>query len=167
MAGSSRSFTAIRKGAGLFCGSFLRKGQMFAQVGRSHGKVDVTLPGKGNSSSHGARQVHLIITMIKWIQTSGLPINDFLSLWAKSKPERAKKWWQGSRKGVGMAISNARLITSGGRAPLVRLIHTWTSFASKTSLRQTGVGRTCRLISPCGPPCGHDCVKSFRSSYTG
>ena len=32
-------------------------------------KVDVRLPGKGNSSSHGARPVHLIITMIKWIRT--------------------------------------------------------------------------------------------------
>jgi len=27
------------------------------------------LPGKGNSNSHGARPVHLIITMIKWIRT--------------------------------------------------------------------------------------------------
>jgi len=27
------------------------------------GKVDVRLPGKGNSNSHGARPVHLIITM--------------------------------------------------------------------------------------------------------
>ena len=29
-------------------------------------KVDVRLPGKGNSNSHGARPVHPIITMIKW-----------------------------------------------------------------------------------------------------
>ena len=35
-------------------------------------KVDVRLPGKGNSNSHGARPVHLIITMIKWIRTSRL-----------------------------------------------------------------------------------------------
>ena len=33
-------------------------------------KVDVRLPGKENSNSHGARAVHLIITMIKWIRTS-------------------------------------------------------------------------------------------------
>jgi len=33
-------------------------------------KVDVRLPGNGNSNSHGARPVHLIITMIKWIRTS-------------------------------------------------------------------------------------------------
>ena len=37
-------------------------------------KVDVRLPGKGNSNSHGARPVHLIITMIKWIRTSRLSI---------------------------------------------------------------------------------------------
>ena len=37
-------------------------------------KVDVRLPGKGNSNSHGARPVHLIITMIKWIRTSRLLI---------------------------------------------------------------------------------------------
>ena len=29
-----------------------------------HRKVDVRLPGKGSSSSHGARPVHLIITMM-------------------------------------------------------------------------------------------------------
>jgi len=29
-----RSFAAIRKDAGLFCGSFLRKGEVFAYVGR-------------------------------------------------------------------------------------------------------------------------------------
>ena len=38
------------------------------------GKVDVRLPGKGNSNTHGARPVHLIISMIKWIRTSRLSI---------------------------------------------------------------------------------------------
>ena len=38
-------------------------------------KVDVRLPGKGNSNSHGARPVHLIITMIKWIRTSRFSIS--------------------------------------------------------------------------------------------
>ena len=33
-------------------------------------KVDVRLPGKGNSNSHGARPVHLIITMLRWIRTN-------------------------------------------------------------------------------------------------
>jgi len=37
-------------------------------------RVDVRLPGKGNLNSHGARPVHLIITMIKWIRTSRLSI---------------------------------------------------------------------------------------------
>jgi len=39
-------------------------------------KVDVRLPGKGNSNSHGARPVHLIITMIKWFRTSRLSIKE-------------------------------------------------------------------------------------------
>jgi len=42
-------------------------------------KVDGRLPGKGNSNSHGARPVHLIITMIKWIRTSRLSIKNSLS----------------------------------------------------------------------------------------
>jgi len=42
-------------------------------------KVDVRIPGKGNSNSHGARPVHLIITMRKWIRTSRLLINNFLA----------------------------------------------------------------------------------------
>ena len=43
-------------------------------------KVDIRLPGKGNSNSHGARPVHLIITTIKWIRTSRLSIKNSLSL---------------------------------------------------------------------------------------
>ena len=43
-------------------------------------KVDVRLHGKGNSNSHGARPVHLIIKMIKWIRTSRLSIKNSLSL---------------------------------------------------------------------------------------
>jgi len=42
-------------------------------------KVDVRLPGKGNSNSHGARPVHLTITIIKWIRTSRLSIKNSLS----------------------------------------------------------------------------------------
>jgi len=38
-------------------------------------KVDVRLPGKGNSNSRGARPDHLIITMIQWIRTSSLSIS--------------------------------------------------------------------------------------------
>jgi len=43
-------------------------------------KVDVTLPGKGNSNSHGARPVHQMISMIKLIQTSRLSIHNSLSV---------------------------------------------------------------------------------------
>ena len=50
-------------------------------VGGRPRKVDVRLPGKGNSNSHGTRPVHLIITMIKWIRTSGLSIKNSLSGW--------------------------------------------------------------------------------------
>ena len=38
--------------------------------------VDVRLPGKGNSNSHGARPGHLIITMIKRVRTSRLSIKN-------------------------------------------------------------------------------------------
>jgi len=41
--------------------------------------VDVGLPGKGNSNSNGARPVHQIISMIKWIRTSRLSIKNSLS----------------------------------------------------------------------------------------
>ena len=42
-------------------------------------QVDVRLPGKGNSNSHGARPVHQIISMIKWIRTSRLSIKNSVS----------------------------------------------------------------------------------------
>jgi len=42
-------------------------------------QIDVRLPGKGNSNFHGARPVHLIITMIKWIRTSRFSIKKSLS----------------------------------------------------------------------------------------
>ena len=42
-------------------------------------KVNKRLPKKRNSNFHGARPVHLIITMIKWIRTSRLSMKNFLS----------------------------------------------------------------------------------------
>ena len=42
-------------------------------------KVDIRLPGKGDSNSHGARPVHQIISMIKWIRTSRLTMKKSLS----------------------------------------------------------------------------------------
>ena len=51
----------------------------------------VRLPGKGNSNSHGARPVHLNITMVKWIRTRRLPIKKFLSTGPPRGPCRARK----------------------------------------------------------------------------
>ena len=42
-------------------------------------KVDVRLPGKGDSNSYGARPVHLFASMIKWIRTSRVSIESSLS----------------------------------------------------------------------------------------
>ena len=47
-------------------------------------KVDVRLPGKRNSNSHGARPVHLI----KWIRTSRLAINKSLRGCGAAAPRR-------------------------------------------------------------------------------
>ena len=44
-------------------------------------KVDVKLPGKGKSNSHGARPVHVIITMMEWIRTSRLSKKSSVSLY--------------------------------------------------------------------------------------
>ena len=46
------------------------------------------LPGKGNSNSHGARPVHLIITMIRWIRTSRLSKKNALSTSARTSRAR-------------------------------------------------------------------------------
>ena len=54
-----------------------------ANLGVASRKVDVKLPGKVNSNSHGARPVHLIITMMKLIRTSRLSIKNSLSLWCR------------------------------------------------------------------------------------
>ena len=47
---------------------------------KSTRKVEVRPPRKGNSDPHGARPVHLIITMIKWIRTGRLSIKNSLSI---------------------------------------------------------------------------------------
>jgi hypothetical protein len=63
---------------GVFAG---RKGLQLETklAGYLEGSVDLGLPAKGHSNSHGVRQVHQIISMIKWIQTSKLSIEN--SLW--------------------------------------------------------------------------------------
>ena len=60
-------------------------------------KVDVRLPGKGNANSHGARPVHLIITMIKWFRTSRLSIKNSLS--SKSSPSAEERMAEGQTTG--------------------------------------------------------------------
>ena len=57
------------------CVSLLRS----RDISRATGKVNGRLPGKGNSSSHGASPVHLIITITKWIRTRRLLIKNSLS----------------------------------------------------------------------------------------
>ena len=49
-------------------------------------KVDVRLPGKGNSNSHGARPVHQIISMTAWLRTSELSIHNSLSTSREGAP---------------------------------------------------------------------------------
>ena len=46
------------------------------EVSSDSGNIDIRLPGKGNSDSHRARPVHLIISMIMWIRTSRLSIKN-------------------------------------------------------------------------------------------
>ena len=52
-----------------------RAGAEGAQLSRN---VDMRLPRKGSSSSHGARPVHQIISMVKQILTSRLSIKKSL-----------------------------------------------------------------------------------------
>ena len=55
------------------------------------GKVNTRPPGKGNSNCHGARPVHLIITMIQWIRTSSLSIKK--SLWQVVVRLTVHRYW--------------------------------------------------------------------------
>jgi len=47
------------------------------------------MSGKGHSDSPGARPVHLIITVIKWIRTSRLSIKNSLSAGRAEERDRA------------------------------------------------------------------------------
>ena len=60
---------------------------------RTPRKVDVRLPGKGSSNSHGARPVHQIITMIKWIQTSRLSIKNSLCRTPRAQMQDTFRNW--------------------------------------------------------------------------
>ena len=49
-------------------------------------------PGKGNSNSHGARPVHLTITMIKWIRTNRLTIKNSPSIRFRAKRVQLRRF---------------------------------------------------------------------------
>ena len=48
-------------------------------------KVDIRLPAKGNANPHGARPVHLVVTMMKWFRTSALLIKNSLATGQKKR----------------------------------------------------------------------------------
>ena len=67
----------------------IRKGRAGVRAQAMPRKVDVRLPGKGKSNSHGARPVHLIITLKKWIRTNRLSITSSLCTLAERHPQGA------------------------------------------------------------------------------
>ena len=72
-------------------------------------KVDVRLPGNGNSNSHGARPVHLIITRITWIRTSRLSIRTLSAMRALRQRRSEAVWgW-----GLGFTVWGAEFRVDG------------------------------------------------------
>ena len=73
-----------------------------------HRKVDVWLPGKGNSNPHGARPIHQIITMMKWSWASRLSINKSRSTLRRCSRSSRRGWVFGVRgeelKAVGKGL---------------------------------------------------------------
>ena len=88
-------------------------------------KVDVRLPGKWNSKSHGKRPVHLIITMTKWILTRSLSIKNFLSLW---------KWRSGPSRGCAPRSRSFDLPLFCSHIPLNRPLYGRVSRAGRVEL---------------------------------
>jgi len=91
-------------------------------------KVDVRLPGKGNSNPHSARPVHLIITMMKWIRTNTLSTKISLSLYPEPNPKPARSvsrfvLWVWLRAERDIFIDNLLVVLAGssGRAPRVQV----------------------------------------------
>ena len=96
------------------------------------GEVDVRLPGKVDSNSHGARPVHLIITIIKWTRTSRLSINNSLS--ERSCTGRV----QGDQGSAAAAAPRGRYLCH--TLPLFRThtrIHTHRRYAPRYTLNPT------------------------------
>ena len=89
-AGSARPAASIQV-EGVRCRVYSVNG-LIGCTGRR--KVDARLPGKEISNSHGAKPVHLTITMIKWIWTSRLSIKNSLSLPARGAAPRGRSCLQ-------------------------------------------------------------------------
>ena len=75
---SSSGGSGVEK-VGVACGAVQHR-SLAARVRREERREERRPGGKGDSNSHGARPVHLIITMIKWTRTSGLPIKNSFSV---------------------------------------------------------------------------------------
>ena len=67
---------------------YIYTGQARRLAGASAGSRTTATCGKWNSNYHGARPVHLIITMIKWIRPSRLSIKNSLSVWLAESGRR-------------------------------------------------------------------------------
>ena len=144
---SSRSFTAIRKDAGLYCGSRLRKGEVFAYVGRNQNLKDL----KGRAPPPLSAELGVQLTQSRTLP--GQPMRIPGRYWSHCfSPD--VDYWRYCPTPHFPHNPRATVQISGGRAPLGCLIHTWTSCAGKALLRRTKV-RTCRgRISPySGPEC--------------
>jgi len=118
-------------------------------------KADVRLPGKANSISHGARPVHLIITMIKWIRTSRLSIkNGVPPRQSPQQSPRPRRIAPSSRRTPRSTRSPARR-SSATCAPNQLLRHTHAGTAEHArgcarSRARTGTGKECHMCGSSG-----------------
>ena len=79
------------------------------------GVLDVRLPGRGNSNSHAARPVHLIITMIRW-KTIRLSIKNSLIERAALLPPCP------AAPPLGTSVTSGK-VTQLWRSPLPRVVY--------------------------------------------
>ena len=131
--------------------------------------ADLRLPEKENSDSHGARPVHLIISMVQWIRTIRLQIHKFPS-GVRGIP-------------VGHPRSARIPAPSRGTAPPAQVYRSRQKLTSQkltsqklTSLKLTSqrISHVCvaprlhheHAITPCRSPVPHCGVRSFRQKST-